>query len=143
MRGVVEWVVEPRRKRERSDGVSETMQHGYCLRIRVVGPKKYFGKNGRRRLLRLRSSLLSFRFGVDRQGADRFCDDTIDHEFRESPPGKRSEILLVVVRCFCRPAASACGRALRFRRKIRIRRIGSYRPFWTVCRIGSACLRRF
>ena len=96
MRGVVEWVVEPRRKRERSDGVSETMQHGYCLRIRVVGPKKYFGKNGRSRLLRLRSSLLSFRFGVDRQGADRFCDDTIDHEFRESPPGKRSEILLVV-----------------------------------------------
>ena len=86
MRGVVEWVVEPRRKRERSDGVSETMQHGYCLRIRVVGPKKYFGKNGRSRLLRLRSSLLSFRFGVDRQGADRFCDDTIDHEFRESPP---------------------------------------------------------
>ena len=69
MRGVVEWVVEPRRKRERSDGVSETMQHGYCLRIRVVGPKKYFGKNGRSRLLRLRSSLLSFRFGVDRQGA--------------------------------------------------------------------------
>lgn len=50
MRGVVEWVVEPRRKRERSDGVSETMQHGYCLRIRVVGPKKYFGKNGRSRL---------------------------------------------------------------------------------------------
>ena len=30
------------------------------------------------------------------EGADRFCDDTIDHEFRESPPGKRSEILLVV-----------------------------------------------
>lgn len=58
--------------------------------------EKYFGKNGRSRLLRLRSSLLSFRFGVDRQGADRFCDDTIDHEFRESPPGKRSEILLVV-----------------------------------------------
>lgn len=45
---------------------------------------------------RLRSSLLSFRFRADRQGVDRFCDDAIDHEFRESPPGKRSEILLVV-----------------------------------------------
>ena len=53
MRGVVEWVVEPRRKRERSDGVSETMQHGYCLRIRVVGPKKYFGKNGRQQQPRI------------------------------------------------------------------------------------------
>lgn len=95
MRSVVEWVVEPRRKRERSDGVSETMQHGDCLRIRE-SDRKIFRENGRSRLLRLRSSLLSFRFGVDRQGADRFCDDTIDHEFRESPPGKRSEILLVV-----------------------------------------------
>lgn len=44
MRSVVEWVVEPRRKRERSDGVSETMQHGDCLRIRESDRKNISGK---------------------------------------------------------------------------------------------------
>ena len=110
----------------------------------VVGPKNISGKNGRSRLLRLRSSLLSFRLGVDRQGADRFCDDTIDHEFRESPPGKRSEILLVVeFDVFAAQQHQLAGERFVFDGKFEFVGLDRTGRFWTVCRIGSACLRRF
>ena len=44
---------------------------------------------------------------------------------------------------FLPPSSISLRASASFSTEIRIRRIGSYRPFWTVCRIGSACFVGF